>query len=143
MSLTLAQASDIAAGTLAAARTNNAKPMAVVVLDAGGHPITLSREDGASFFRHEIAHAKAYGALGMGADTRAVAQRAKNNPVFFSSVTVTVGGNLPLSPGGVLVRDNNGNIIGAVGVSGDTGDMDEQCAQSGIEAADLAHGSQA
>lgn len=140
MSLTFNQAQAIASGTLAAARNNGAKPMAVVVLDTGGHPIVLLREDGASFFRHEIAQAKAYGALGMGADTRAIAERAKNNPVFFGSVTVTVGGNLPLSPGGVLVRDQDGNLLGAVGVSGDTGEMDEQCAAAGIKSADLTCG---
>ncbi|MBC2668827.1 heme-binding protein [Novosphingobium piscinae] len=135
--LTLAQAQAIIVGALAAARSRAAQPLAIVVLDAGAHPVALAREDGATFFRHEIATAKATGALGMGADTRVLAQRAANNAAFFQAVAVTLGGRIAYSPGGVLVRDAAGAVIGAVGVSGDTGDCDEDCALAGIRAAGL------
>lgn len=134
MTLTLAAAQTILAATLAEARRRSAKPLAAVVLDAGGHPVAFAREDGASLFRHDIARAKALGAIGMGDDTRVLAERAKANPAFFQSVAVAVGGQIAYSPGGVLIRAG-GEIIGAVGVSGDTGDLDEECAVIGLRAA--------
>ena len=135
--LTLALSQQVIAGTLAEARSRGARPLAVVVLDAGGHPVALAREDGASFYRDRIAAAKARGALGMGSDTRDLAQRAAGNPVFFQSLAVAVGGDIAFSPGGVLLRDATGAVIGAVGVSGDTADCDEECARAGIGAAGL------
>lgn len=134
MSLSLAVAQTIVSCALSDARARGAKPLAVIVLDGGGHPVAFAREDGASLFRHDIARAKALGALGMGEDTRALADRAKGNPAFFQSVSVAVGGNIAFSPGGVLIRDS-GQIIGAVGISGDTGECDEQCAIAGLQAA--------
>ena len=138
--LTLEQANAIIAGALAEARARSTAPLGVIVLDAGGHPVAYQREDGASLFRHDIARAKAMGALGMGADTRAIAERAAGDPAFFTSVAVATGGNLALSPGGVLIRNADGAIVGAVGISGDTGDCDEACAIAGIRAAGLNHG---
>lgn len=135
--ITLEQAQTIVAGTLAEARGRSANPLAVVVLDAGGHPVASAREDGATFFRHTIAVAKATGALGMGADTRVLAKRAAGNPVFFQSLSSVLGGQVAFSPGGVLIR-SEGVVIGAVGVSGDTGDCDEECALVGIAKAGLA-----
>lgn len=134
MSLTLLAAQTIAAATLAEARSRSAKPLAVIVIDAGGHPVAFAREDGATMFRHDIARSKAVGALGMGDDTRVIAERAKGNPAFFQSVTAVVGGNIAFSPGGVLIRDGAA-VVGAVGVSGDTGDCDEECAIVGLRAA--------
>ena len=134
--LTLAQAQAIIAGTLAEARARSAQPLAVVVLDAGAHPVAFAREDGATLFRHDIASAKATGALGMGADTRVLAQRAAGNPAFFQSLSAALGGRIAYSPGGVLVRQNTA-VIGAVGVSGDTGDCDEECALAGLAQAGL------
>lgn len=131
--ITLAQAQTILSAGFAHARAQSAKPLAMVVLDAGGHPVAMAREDGATFFRADIARAKAYGALGMGADTTVLAERAKGNPTFFSGVVTTVGGDLVFSPGGVLVCAD-GVVVGAVGVSGDTGEMDAQCAIAGIAA---------
>ncbi len=137
MTLTLATAQAIVDGALADARTRSARPLAVIVLDAGGHPIAFAREDGASLFRFDIARAKAIGALGMGDDSRTIAERAKGNPVFYQSVTAVVGGEIAFSPGGVLVRRGGGEVIGAVGISGDTGDCDEDCAIAGLHAAGL------
>ncbi|MDF0544432.1 heme-binding protein [Sphingobium sp. H39-3-25] len=142
MTLSLAQARSILDAALAKARANGAQPLAVVVLDAGAHPVAFAREDGASLFRFDIAKAKATGALGMGADTRVIAARAANNPAFFQSVVAVTGGQLALSAGGVLIREENGTVMGAVGISGDTGECDEACAVAGIFAAGLFHGVQ-
>ena len=133
--ISLDQAQTIVGGALSHGRALKVKPLAVIVMDTGGHAIAFAREDGASFFRHDIARAKAVGALGMGDDTRVLAERAKGNPAFFQSVTAVVGGNIAFSPGGVLVREASGLMVGAVGISGDTGDMDEACALAGIAAA--------
>lgn len=140
MTLPLAKARTIIDAALAKARADKAQPLALVVLDAGAHPVAFLREDGASLFRFDIAKAKASGALGMGADTRAIAARAASNPIFFQSVVAACGGRLALSPGGVLIREMEGAVIGAVGISGDTGDCDEACAIAGILAAGLFHG---
>lgn len=134
MTMTLTLAEKIIEGTLQYAAENDIKPLAVVVLDAGAHPVAFKREDKASLYRFDIAMAKAKGALGMGFNTRGIAEKAKNNPVFFASVTAISGIELALSPGGNLIKDANGNILGAIGISGDTGDNDELCAQAGIDA---------
>lgn len=136
----LQQAQAILEGALVEARKRSAAPLAVIVLDAGAHPVTFAREDGASFFRLDIARAKATGALGLGADTRALAEKAKGNPVFFGSVSGAVGGGIAYSPGGILLRCNSGSIVGAVGISGDTGDVDELCAIAGVKAAEPLNG---
>lgn len=130
----LALARKLLDGAIAAARAKSAKPIAVVILDSGSNPVISAREDGCSLFRDPIARAKAKGALGMGVDTRVLAERAKGNPVFFHSVSVAVDGDVAFSPGGVLVKDNDGKLLGAIGISGDTGEVDEECALAAIEA---------
>lgn len=140
MTLMLVQAQQALAGALAAARASDAPPLAVVVLDAGGHPVAFAREDGASLFRFDIARAKALGALGMGADTDVLAGRAQKNPVFFGSVSAVVGGQIAFSPGGVLIRDSERALIGAIGISGDTGERDMEFANAGIAAIDFDKG---
>ncbi|MBT0670063.1 heme-binding protein [Novosphingobium profundi] len=134
MNLTLAQAQGVIAAALAAAREQGAKPLAVVVLDAGAHPVAFAREDGASLFRFDIARAKATGALGMGVDTGLIAARARENPVFFQSLAGAVGGQIAFSPGGVVIRAADGSALGSVGISGDTGECDEACARAGVAA---------
>ncbi len=130
----LADAQAAITSTRAAARDHGAAPLAIIVLDAGAHPVAFAREDGASLFRLDIARAKAAGALGMGADSGVLAERAKANPLFFTSVAVATGGALALSAGGILLRDAAGIVIGAIGVSGDTPDIDEACARTGSAA---------
>ncbi|KMS55602.1 GlcG/HbpS family heme-binding protein [Sphingobium cupriresistens] len=142
MTLSLDQARRIIDAALGHGRAQGAQPLAVFLLDAGAHPVAFAREDGASLFRFDIAKAKATGALGMGADTRVIATRAAANPGFFQSVVAVTSGQLALSPGGVLIRDLEGAVMGAVGISGDTGDCDEACAIAGILAAGLSHGVQ-
>jgi uncharacterized protein GlcG (DUF336 family) len=137
MSVTLAQASAIVDATLAKARELKQMPQTVVVLDTGGHLVCAKREDGSGIIRFEVAVGKAYGALGMGWGSRTMMERAAQNPNFLTSVVAASGGRLVPNPGGVLIRDGGGNIVGAVGISGDTGDNDEIIAVAGIEAAGL------
>lgn len=139
MFITLEQADAVIAEILSDARKRNAKPLAVMVLDAGGQPVAFRRENKASLFRHDIAKTKAMGALGMGSDTKILAERAAKNPVFFNSLSAACNGNIVFAPGGVLIK-NETEIIGAVGISGDTGEIDELCAREGITAAGLRHG---
>lgn len=135
--LTLEQASHIVDAALAAAVTLAAKPLAVTVLDAGGHPLALKRHEDASLYRADIATAKAHGALGMGSGSRTLAERAAASPAFFAALSTVTAGRIVPAPGGVLIRDAEGTILGATGISGDTADMDERCAIAGITAAAL------
>lgn len=131
--LTLEIADKIVDLTLQTGRKQNAQPLTVAVLDAGGHVIVLKRSDGSGILRCEIAYGKAWGALGMGLPTRVLASRAQANPQFFTAIAASSAGRVIPVPGGVLVRHATGAIIGAVGVSGDTSDVDEICAVAGIE----------
>jgi uncharacterized protein GlcG (DUF336 family) len=108
-----------------------------VVLDAGGHVVCAKREDNSGIIRFEIAVGKAYGALGMGWGSRTMMERAAQNPNFLTSVVAASGGRMVPNPAGILIRDANNAIIGAVGISGDTGDNDEIIGIAGIEAAGL------
>ena len=137
MSVTLAQASTIVDVALKKARDSNLAPLTVAVLDAGGHLVAYKREDKSGILRFDIAFGKAWGALGMGFGSRTLAGRAAKTPQFFTMLAAASGGRMITNPGGVLIRDGSGNIIGACGVSGDTSDKDEMCAVSGIEAASL------
>ena len=131
--ITLAQASAIVDAALARAREGAFSPMAVVVLDAGGHLVAFKREDRSGILRFEIAFAKAYGALGMGFGSREIASHAVGDPYFIGALTAISGGRLVPAPGGVLIV-SDGEMIGAVGISGDTSDNDEICALEGIKA---------
>lgn len=136
--LSLDEARAIIAGAFAKAAELGLKPLAVAVLDAGGHIHALDRQDGASMHRPEIAIGKAYGALAMGLGSRALADRVKERgAVFLDAVNGMLGGRLIPAPGGVLVKDGAGRVIAAVGISGDTSDRDEACAVAGIAAAGL------
>lgn len=137
MSLLLRVADTVADAVLTHARTVDAAPLAVVVLDPGGHLVVGKREDGAGILRTDIATAKAYGALGMGMSSRAVAERAAGQPAFFTTLAAVADGRFAPAAGGVLVHDAEGTLIGAVGVSGDTSDVDEQCVLAGLAAAGL------
>ncbi len=136
MSVTLAQASTIVDATLAAGQRHGYQPLTCAVLDAGGHLVALKRADGSGILRPDIAIAKAWGALGMGIPTRVLAERAEQMPQLFSALSTVSAGRMVPVPGGVLIR-RDGEVIGAVGVSGDLSDPDEQCAVEGIEATGL------
>lgn len=137
MALTLDNARALIAGALAHAQELDLKPMTVVVIDAGGHVVAAERQDGASNKRFEIAFGKAHGAVSLGMGSRALMERAEQQPYFIAAVTSAVGGSLVPVPGGVLVRDPDGALVGAVGVTGDTSDNDEAAAVAGIEGAGL------
>ena len=135
MKLELAR--QIVHGALAEGRKLNLAPLGVSVLDAGGNLVCFEREDRAGFIRFDITFAKAWGSLGMGFSSRELAKRSQTNPAFFAALASVSGGRTAPSPGGVLIADSSGNVIGAVGVSGDTGDNDELCSIAGIKAAGL------
>jgi uncharacterized protein GlcG (DUF336 family) len=133
--LSLAQANRIIAKALEKAREMKIKPVSVVVLDDGGHLKAMQREDGASMFRFDVATGKAWAAVAMGASSRALAGRAKDNPNFFVTLAATAHGKFLPQTGGVLIRDAQGAIVGAAGASGGTGDEDEAVCAFGIEQA--------
>ena len=137
MSVTLAQSSTIVDTALNKARELKQMSQTVVVLDAGGHVVAAKREDGSGILRFDIALGKAYGALGMGWGSRTMMERAAHNPNFLTAIVAASGGRLVPNPGGVLIRDANNAVLGAVGVSGDIADNDEIIAIAGIEAAGL------
>jgi uncharacterized protein GlcG (DUF336 family) len=137
MTISLEAARTIVAAARAHAQETDCKPMTVVVLDAGGHVRAVEREDGASNKRFEIAFGKAHGALSLGMGSRGLMARAEQQPYFIAAVTHAVGGALVPVPGGVLVLEGD-EVVGAVGVTGDTSDKDEAVAVAGIEAAGLA-----
>jgi uncharacterized protein GlcG (DUF336 family) len=137
MSVTLAQASTIVDVALKKARDSNLAPLTVAVLDAGGHLVAYKREDKSGILRFDIAFGKAWGALGMGFGSRTLASRAAKTPQFFTMLAAASGGRMVTNPGGVLIKDASGTIVGACGISGDTSDKDEMCAVAGIEAAGL------
>lgn len=138
--LTLAQAQQIIAGALAHSKTAGYKPMGIAVLDEAGHLKAFAREDGASMFRFEIAQGKAWGAVGMGTSSRTLAQRAKDNPNFFVALAATAGGKFLPQTGAVLIRNAAGELLGAVGASGGTGDEDEAICIAGVLSAGLVAG---
>ena len=140
MALTLSQATTIVQATLAKGRETGCAPLAVAVLDAGGHLKAFAREDGAGILRPQIALGKAWGALGMGFGSRSFAKRIAEQPgapSFFNALAAMSEGRVVPVPGGVLIRDANREVIGAVGVTGDTSDKDEACALAGISTANL------
>jgi uncharacterized protein GlcG (DUF336 family) len=137
MSLDLATAQSIVAEALSVGQQDGFKPLTVVVLDPGGHLIAAARQDGASNNRFEIAHGKAYGALALGMGSRALMERAEQQAYFISATTAALGGRLIPVPGGVLVRGNDGGLLGAVGISGDSSDNDETAASKAIQTAGL------
>ena len=139
-SLTLAQANQIITAALAASREAGYKPMGIAVVDEGGALKAFAREDGASMFRFEIAQGKAWGAVGMGVSSRAPGERAKGNPNFFVALAAPAHGPFLPQTGAVVIKDAAGQVIGAVGASGGTGDEDEAICIAGVTAAGLAHG---
>ncbi|WP_439496687.1 GlcG/HbpS family heme-binding protein [Bosea sp. (in: a-proteobacteria)] len=136
--LTLTQAQTILSGALAYADKAGLKPLAIAVLDARGAQKAFAAQDGTSLKRGEIALGKAHGAVALGIGTRALHKMALERPYFVEAATHAVGGSLVPVPGGVLIRDAGGALLGAIGISGDTSDNDEAAATAGIAAVGLA-----
>lgn len=137
MSLTLAQADTICTVALTECARHGFAPMCVIVLDAGGHALALKRDERAAISRPEIAIAKAAGCLGLGFGGRELERRAGAMPGFFAALAACFSQGMIALPGGALIRDADGIVIGAAGISGDTSDNDEVCVLAGIEAAGL------
>jgi uncharacterized protein GlcG (DUF336 family) len=133
--LTLELALKVIDGAFTKASELGCEPLTVVVLDAGGHEVAVQRQDRSGILRVDIARAKAWGALGMGYSSREIAERAQKAPGFFGALAAVSDGRLAPAAGAVLLKDDDGYAIGAVGVSGDTSDRDEQCALAGVAAA--------
>ena len=137
--LSLAQARTLIDAALAAAREHGFKPMGVVVVDAAAQVVASAREDGASALRLDIGLGKAAAAVGMGASSRVLTQRAKDLPAFFGALAAASQQKFIPQTGAVLVKAADGTVIGAAGASGGTGDEDEQIVFAGIAAAGLSH----
>jgi uncharacterized protein GlcG (DUF336 family) len=135
--LSLEQANTIIAATFAAAETHKCRPMSAIILDAGGRVKAFQKQDGASMIRFEICHGKAYASLALGRASRLVLQKAKEKPLFMESVGELADGPMFLEGGGQLIRDADGEVMGANGVTGDVNEMDDICAIEGIHAAGL------
>ena len=135
--LTLKQANIIVEKAFAKAREMKIKPLGVIVLDESGNIVSAQREDGASMFRLDVAKGKAWAAVAMGASSRALGKRAKDNPNFFVALATTAEGKFLPQTGAALIKDKDGTIIGAAGASGGTGEEDEAACVAGIEAAGL------
>lgn len=135
--LPLSAAEQIVDAALAAGATNGMLPLTVVVLDTGGHLVAMKRQDGCGNMRADVATGKAWGALGMGIPSRVIRDRLADRPAFQGALAAVSDGRFVPVPGGVLIRDSDNAVIGAVGISGDTSDKDEYCAIEGVKAAGL------
>jgi uncharacterized protein GlcG (DUF336 family) len=137
MSIRLDVARNLVLHAHAHASKEGLRHLTVVVLDAGGHVVAAERNDGASIKRFHIAFGKAHGALALGVGSRALMSRAEQQPHFIAAATAAIGGALIPVPGGVLIRNQSGTVIGAVGISGDTSDNDEMAAMAAVQAVGL------
>ena len=135
--LTLKLATQLVSQAHSAGRTIAAAPLTIAVLDSGGHLVTLQREDGASLLRPQIAIGKAWGAIALGKGSRLLALDAQQRPAFIAALNSLGQGSVVPAPGGVLIRSHEGVVLGAIGISGDTSDIDEQCAITAIEGVGL------
>jgi uncharacterized protein GlcG (DUF336 family) len=133
----LATAATIIDAALSAARSRKLRPMTIAVLDSGGDLVAFKREDGTGIRRYDVVLGKAFGALVMNRPSREIGKIAERAPVFIQSLVTATQGRLMPTPGGVLIKDRDGRILGAVGSSGDDADEDEACAIAGVRAAGL------
>ena len=132
VNLPLENANEIVTAALKAGRDNGMLPLTVAVLDAGGQLVSFQKEDGSGIVRGDIAFGKAWGALGMGISSRTIRDRLSDRPAFQNAIAAASGGRFIPVPGGVLICDEGGQVLGAVGISGDTSDRDEYCAIKAI-----------
>jgi uncharacterized protein GlcG (DUF336 family) len=133
--ISLDEAMTIINGCFAAAKSCRLRPLTAVVLDAGGRLKAALKQDGCALLRFEVAYGKAYAALSMGRPSRLVLQKQREKPVFMDNLMELADGPMFLEAGGQLIRDGSGEVIGAIGVTGDAGEMDDVCAIAGIHAA--------
>lgn len=135
--VTLEQANTIIAAGQAKGREMGIGPLTIVVLDDGGHLVSMQREDKSGILRFEIAFGKAWGGLAIGRSSRANEDDILTREHFGVALAAASNGRIIPVAGGVLIVDDEGLVAGAVGVTGDSSDNDEACAAAGIEAAGL------
>jgi uncharacterized protein GlcG (DUF336 family) len=135
--LSLEQANTIIAATFASAKKERCRPMSAIVLDAGGRVKAFQKQDGASMLRFEVCYGKAYASLALGRPSKLVLQKADEKPLFMRSIENLADYPLFLEGGGQLIRDRDGEVIAAIGVTGDANEMDDICAIAGIHAVGL------
>jgi uncharacterized protein GlcG (DUF336 family) len=135
--LSLEQANTIIAATFAAAKKERCRPMSAIVLDAGGRVKAFQKQDGASMLRFEVCYGKAYASLALGRPSKLVLQKANEKPLFMQGIENLADYPLFLEGGGQLIRDEAGEVMGAIGVTGDANEMDDICAIAGIHAVGL------
>src|SRR3954451_10049666 len=133
--ISLAEANKIIEGTFASAKERGAYAFAAIVFDAGGRVKAFQKQDGASLLGFEIAYGKAFAALGLHRSSRQVLQKHKEKPAFMESLAALSDGPLFLEAGGQLIRDKTGEVVGALGVTGDVNEVDDLCAMDGIRSA--------
>ncbi|EJL25043.1 heme-binding protein [Novosphingobium sp. AP12] len=138
--ITLDQARTLIAATRSKGREMSLNPLTIVILDSGGHLVAMEREDGSGYGRPDVASGKAAGALAMGVSSRKLGDMAADRPQFMAALSAAWNGRLIPAAGGVLVKDDAGNLLGAIGVSGDLSDKDEEAAFAGVAAAGLIAG---
>lgn len=136
-SLPLEKASAILEKALQVARAENMKPLTVIILDSGGRMVAMKSEDGSGLLRFNIALGKAYGSLGMGMPSRQIRDYLSARPVFQTAIASAADGRFIPVPGGVLIEDDEGYAIGAVGISGDASEKDEYCSVLAIKSVGL------
>jgi uncharacterized protein GlcG (DUF336 family) len=132
--VTLAKATAAIQATLAHARQKSLAPLAVVVLDAGGHLRASVREDGAGFSGIDIAAAKARGALSFSMSSRKIAELFGANAALCATLAATMKGQMLPIPGAVLISNSSGRVVGAIAAAGDAPDNDEAAATAGLAA---------
>src|SRR4029077_16175937 len=132
--ISLAEANKIINGTFASAKKRKAYALAAIVLDAGGRVKAFQKQDGASLLRFEIAYGKAFASLSLNRSSRQVLQKNREKPHFMAALENLSDGPLFLEGGGQLIRDPSGEIVGALGVTGDVNEVDDLCAMDGIRA---------
>ena len=135
--VTLSQSDNIINAILTRARELDCRPISVVVTDPGAHVKAFRKEDGSAMMRFEMALGKAYAALALGRSSSLVRVRTEERPLFMNYLINASGGRIFPEGGGMLIRDARGELIGAVGVTGDTQERDEELAAHGIRAAGL------
>ena len=135
--ISLDEAVNIIEGTFAFAAKRKLRPLAAIVLDAGGRVKAFLKQDGASLMRFEIAYGKAFAALALGRSSRLVLQKSREKPIFMANLEKLSDGPMFLEGGGQLIRDAAGEVVGAIGVTGDVNEMDDICAAEGIHAVGL------
>ncbi len=133
--ITLDQANTVIAGAIARAKALGLKPLSIIVLDAGGRVKAFQKQDGSALLRFEIAYGKAFAALGMGRSSKLVLQKYRDKPKFIDNLEKLSDGPIFLEGGAQLILDEFGEVVGAVGITGDSNEMDDDCAFAGIREA--------